>query len=612
MKLALVVSLLLPAAALSQHPFRHYAEAFEVRHSAAQPVVSYTLRVDPADTSGFAMEMRVRNVPDTFRVAMAAHPEYDDRFWRFMGSISVEGPQGRGSATRTDSSVWRVVAPGGDATLRWRVGVPFEPRPRAAWRPFISASGALVGGPHSFLYVVGGELASAQVRVEVPPGWTIATGLTPTSDGRRFFAPTVDVLVDSPILVGRLRDWSFTVDEVPHRVLYWPAPDATPFDTAAFVRAVEGIAREAVALFGRAPYREFVYLFQDAAYGGLEYLNSVTIGAPSAALASDMSEALGDMAHEYVHAWNLVRIRPAERRGVSPRQTGRSRGLWFSEGLTMFYVDVLSRRAGVPTGDSTRTLHLERILAHYLSNPGNTVISPERSSYDEYGGEPGALGDYDPNPHVQGEVIGTMLDLMIREATRDGRTMDDVMRLMMRRFSGDSGFTGRGVEGVVGEVCGCAVRSFFDRHVRAGNAVPFDPYLRAIGLRARVSRVPQTNAEGRPSPDIRLFAWQRSPTDTMRILITDPANAWGRAGIHTNDRLLSFNGQPVPGWRALRGMLSRLRIGDTVQVMVRRGARTLTIPVAVSGFDRVEVRLEEIPGATEVQRARRARWLAGR
>ncbi len=613
MKPAVALALFLPAASLAaQNPYRHFAEAFEVRHSASQPVVSYTLRVDPADTAGFAMEMRVRNVPDTFRVAMAAHPEYDNRAWRWLSDLRVEGRQGGGTVTRVDSTIWRVVAPGGEGVLRWRVGVPDEARPRAAWRASISTRGAFIPGPDAFLYVIGGELAPVHVAVEAPASWTIATGLTPTSDRRRFFAPTVDVLVDSPLLAGTLRDWSFTIDDVPHRVVYWPAPDATAFDTTAFVRSVEGIAREAVSLFGRAPYREFVYLFQDAAYGGLEYANSTAIGAHSAALASDMADALLDMAHEYVHAWNLVRIRPAERTGVSPRQTGRSYGLWFSEGLTMFYADLLARRAGAPVDPPTRIAHLERLLTDYFSNPSNTMVSPERGSYAEYGGEPGSLGDYDPSPHTQGEVIGTMLDLLIRESTRDARSMDDVMRLMMRRYSGDSGFTGRGVERVVADVCRCAVRSFFDRYVRAGNAVPVDGYLRAIGMRARVTHAPQTQADGQATPDMRLRAWKPSPADTLRILIYNPASAWARAGIHTNDRLLSFNGQPVPDWPDLRTLLTRMRIGDTVQLSLRRGARTMTVAVPITGFDRVDVRLEELPGATEAQRSRRARWLAGR
>src|SRR5439155_644245 len=123
-------------------------------------------------------------------------------------------------------------------------------------------------------------------------------------------APTVGVLVDSPLLVGRLRSLRFAVDGVPHRVVYSPVPDAAPFDTVALVGNIERLSRQAVALFGRAPYRDYSFLLEDGAYGALEHRSSVTLGAPSADLARDPTGLLMEIAHEYFHTWNLMRIHP--------------------------------------------------------------------------------------------------------------------------------------------------------------------------------------------------------------------------------------------------------------------------------------------------------------
>lgn len=613
MKALLLMLALAPNVALAQNPWRRPTDAIEVRYADSQPVISYTLRLSATDTTGFEMEMRVRNAPDTFQLAMAAHPEYDDRFWRYLSDLRVDAGAAPGSATRTDSSRWRIVAPGGDATIRWHVGVPDEGATRAGWRPFISPTGALVGGPHAFLYVIGAELAPASVALEIPAGWDVATGLTATVDKARWFAPTAAVLVDSPILVGHFSSWSFIAGDVPHRIAWWPLPDATPFDSVAFVNAIAGVAREAIALFGRAPYRDFTYIVQDGAYGGLEHANSATFGVQSRTLAEGMAEDLADISHEYFHAWNLVRIRPAERvRGLTPTQGGRSRGLWFSEGMTIFYADLLARRAHVPVTDSTRALHLEHLLTGYYSSAGDTSISPERASFAEYGGSPGALGDLRPSPHTQGEVIGTMLDLMIRESTSDRRTLDDVMRLMMRRYSADSGFTGRGVERVVADVCRCNARSFFDRHVRAGNPVDADRYLRAIGYHARLTRVPARNREGQVAPDMRIYSSQEGPGAPVRMLLTDPGGIWARAGLHTNDQLVSVNGAAITSSRALRTSVAPLQIGDTARVTVMRGDRRIVAVVPIMGYTRVEAALEDLPDITPAQRARRARWAAGR
>jgi predicted metalloprotease with PDZ domain len=605
------IALVTTPALWAQHPFGHHTDALEIRFARTDPVINYILRLDSADLSGFDIEMRIRNAPDTFRVAMAAHPEYDDRFWRFVEGMRVETPRGTGEIIRLDSALWRIRAAGGEATLRYRIRLPPpEAGQRASWRPFMSPTGALSGGPHAFMYIVSAPLAPAHVKVEVPRSWEIATGLVPTSDPRTFFAPTAEFLVDSPILAGQFRSWRFDIDGTPHRVVYWAAPDATPFDTTAFVSSLERLSRQAVALFGRAPYREFTFLFQDGAFGGLEHANSATLGAPSAELARGQAELLGEAAHEYLHAWNLVRIRPAERGVISYRQTGQTRGLWWSEGLTMFYADLLARRAGIPTVDSTRIAHIERLIARYLFSPGNARISAERAGLAEYGTAPGSLGDYDPSPHTQGELLGTILDLVIRQASRDRRSIDDVMRLIMERYSGRTGFTGRDIERAVTEVCGCSVRAIFDAHVRSAAPIDVNRYLAAAGLRADVTDQPVLNPQGEVSPDLRIFGWQPD-TGRVALLINNPQSAWGRAGLHTGDRLLSIDNQPITTMRELRAAILRARIGDTVIVRVQRPNGSFRASVAVTGYSYPRVRLEEKPDATPLQRQRRERWING-
>ena len=598
-------------AASAQNPLRDHTEGVEIRFARTQPVVGYTLRVDAGELSGFDVELRLRNVPDTFRLAMVAHPEYDDRNWRFVEALRVQTPHGAATVTREDSALWRVVAPGGEALVRYRMRLPAPESPRAAWRPFLAPTGGLVGGPHAFLYVVGATLGSSHVTLELPPEWQIATGLEPTLDPHTFFAPTVGVLVDSPLLVGRLRSWRFAVDGVPHRVVYWPLPDAAPFDTVALVGNIERLSRQAVALFGRAPYRDYSFLLEDGAYGALEHRSSVTLGAPSADLARDPTGLLMEIAHEYFHTWNLMRIHPAEYGDVSYRPPPRARGLWWSEGLTMLYADLLLRRAGLPVSDSTRAAHLEGLIGRYLASPGNSRFSPESVSVVAYGAAPGALGDYSASTHLQGELLGTMLDLIVRDATNGARSIDDVMRAMLERFSGARGFTGRDVERTVADVCACNVHTFFEAHVRGAKPIDFYHYLRLIGMRTHVSWTPALGRDGQPTPDLRLYAWQPPAERALSLVITNPAGAWGRAGLHTGDRLAALNGVAVATVADFRSRVTRLRIGDTTTVDVARPTGACRTAVVVAGYDRPVVRLEESPDATERQRGLRAQWAAG-
>ena len=89
------------------------------KHPAVKPSIQYTLHVDAADLSGWDVEIRLRSAPDTFRLAMAAHPEYDDRYWRYVRDFRVE--PGGATVTRVDSAVWQVIAPPGAVVVRYRI-----------------------------------------------------------------------------------------------------------------------------------------------------------------------------------------------------------------------------------------------------------------------------------------------------------------------------------------------------------------------------------------------------------------------------------------------------------------------------------------------------------
>ena len=609
----LILSLVLVAGRVeSQNPFTHYTEAIAARFARSQPVVSYTLTIDSTDLTGWTVAIQLRNLPDTFRLAMAAHPEYDDRYYRYVTQLGITSARGSASITRVDSAVWRVTAPGGESLVRYRIQLPEAQRPpRAAWRPFLSPTGGLTGGPHAFMYVLGGELAPVHVKLNLPPTWKVATGLEPTSDATVFFAPSIDVLVESPIFVGQFHDWKFAVDGVPHRVVYWAAPDWSPFDSTAFVAGLEKLVVQAVALFGRLPYRDYTFVFQDAAYGGLEHPNSVTLGVTSKDLQEHPNADIREIAHEYFHTWNLMRIRPEEYRSVTYRTQPPTAGLWFSEGLTIYYADLLRRRAGLPVDDSTRLAHLEAILAQYLNASGNSVFSAESISRVAYNAGPGALGDYTASSHLVGEVIGNLLDITVRHATEGRRSMDDVMRLMLERHGGSDGFDGREIERAVEDVCRCDVTPLFNGHVRSGGKpIDFDRYLGLFGWRTEVSWSPAV-WENQPERDLRIWGWEPPGEEGVRLILSDPASVWGKAGLHSRDRLVSVNGASVRTWPEFRAILTRAQIGDTLAFDVRREAGPFRTTVTVAGFDRSRVRILSADPARPEQRRLREQWMEG-
>ncbi len=605
----LIVLLALGSSVFGQHPFKNRADAFDIRYASSQPVIGYTLLVDAADLSFFEVEMRLRNVPDTFRVAMVTHPELDDRFWRYVEGMHVETKNGNGNVFREDSALWRIVVKSDEVLLRYSIHLPTSQEgQRAAWRPFLSPTGGLVGGIHSFMYVVGATLAPSHITLKLPQGWMSATGLEPTADPSTFFAPSVAVLVDAPILIGHFKTWQFTVDQVPHRVIYWPLPNAVLFDTTTLVSNIRKFVQQSNTLFGRLPYREYLFLLQDGAFGALEHCNSVTIGLSSAQLAKNIAYNLGTIAHEYFHTWNLMRIRPVEFGDVSYKTPTLSRGLWWSEGVTIFYADLLLRRAGLPAFDSTRIKHLEAFMGGYYSSPAYRHVSAEKISLAA-DGPPGMLGDYSASTHVQGDLLGGMLDLIIRDATNGKYSLDDVMRKMMERYSGAQGFTNRDIEKIVAATCGCNVHQFFQDYIYGNKPINFNKYLLLAGMRSDTTWTNASDSAGKPVADLRVYSYQSPGNIAVKLKIIDPLGCWGKSGLHTGDVILTVNKSSIKTVNDFRQIISKFQIGDIVIIEIQRPTGLLQMKVNVSGYRQPIVRIEKLNQTTERQRNLRRAWI---
>src|SRR5205814_5314635 len=103
----------------AQQPLRHFSESIEVRYSRSDPIVSYVLRVDSADLTGFDVELRLRNAGDTIRLAMAKHPSTT-----IASSATSRTCGQKECAERTSRAL---IAPSGDwwhreARPRWAIG----------------------------------------------------------------------------------------------------------------------------------------------------------------------------------------------------------------------------------------------------------------------------------------------------------------------------------------------------------------------------------------------------------------------------------------------------------------------------------------------------------
>jgi predicted metalloprotease with PDZ domain len=174
------------------------------------------------------------------------------------------------------------------------------------------------------------------------------------------------------------------------------------------------------------------------------------------------------------------------------------------------------------------------------------------------------------------------------------------------------GFTGNDVESAVAAACVCDPHAFFEQNVRSARALDFDRSLAVLGLRMEVTWSAARTAEGTPQPDLRITSYATPGDSSPRLIIQFPGTVWGRAGLHTGDRLVSWDGKSVTDPSQLRQVLGLVHIGDTIQVEVQRNGQPFRASVNVTGFERPTVRLTALPSATTSQRERLTRWMSGR
>lgn len=571
--------------------------------------ISYDIKIDTADLSIFGVSIKMQNVPDEFQLAMIAHPEYDDRYWRYVEDLSVQTSAGNGTIEKIENAVWKIKIPGNDAIIRYNIRLPNDGQSRAAWRPFLAATGGLVGGAHSYMYMVGHEKQPSTVHLSIPQGWEIATGMEQTREKHTFLCSGVFELTDCPFMIGKFKKWDFEISGVSHHIAYWLLPDARPFDEERLTGAIKKITTQALKIFGTFPYRSYSFLLEDGAYGALEHASSVTVGIPTAKLDDEFAGYLNEIDHEYFHNWNLVKIKPVEYGGVSYRKQPLSKGLWFSEGFTMYYADLIAYRAGLPINDTTRIKHLERLLRRYYNSPGHRSISPETVSMAEYG-PPGMLGDYAGSAHLQGELLATMLDLFIIDATNAGSSLDDVMKEMMRKYSGEKGFTTNDIEEIVSGVSGKNVHQFFADHVKGNKEFPLNDYLALMGWKFELGWRVATEAGGNQLPDLRIYPLD-DEASPVRIGITDPKGIWAKAGIHTGDQVAAINGERIKNRNDFWKLIKNLKIGDSVAVEISKPWGIFKTNVLIDTYEQPVINLHRMDSPGIRQKKVEEKWLEG-
>jgi predicted metalloprotease with PDZ domain len=481
---------------------------------------------------------------------------------------------------------------------------------RTAW---LDAQRGFFNGTSLFLQVAGQTQQPhtlALLSKNTPPGWQVATSLTPLKTSKAGFgtysAAHYDELADCPVEMGEFWQGEFVAGGIPHRFVVAGAPPS--FDGERLLADTQAICEAEIRFWHgaqkgkksatKAPHKNYLFMLNavDDGYGGLEHRNSTALictrkDLPQAALAplpkgqqpkrsEGYTTLLGLISHEYFHTWNVKQLRPAEFAAYDYGAENYTELLWFFEGFTSYYDDLLLNRARL-IDDATYLKMLNKTINQVMQTPGREVQSVAQASFDAWvkyyrqdENTPNATVSY----YTKGSLVALCLDLTLRAEGKT--TLDDVMRGLWLRTQGGP-MTEADLCSVLAELSGRSFAQEIAQWVHTTTELPIKELLEAQGVAVLEE----------PAQMAQRLGLRVSESAGVHIKVVLRGGAAEQAGLAANDEWLGLevgSGKAATQWRMSKLDDLALYAGHAtkVGVLVARDKRllklTLHLPKAVT------------------------------
>jgi predicted metalloprotease with PDZ domain len=542
------------------------AFATGMAHASATATVQYDLRFEKPNTHLLAVTVKVAGLsaatadfslpawsPGAYRIA-----DYATNVQEFSALSASGKPL---TWHKTDKQTWRVELSGTqEAVIHYKVFGDTLSNTTIQY----DEQHAHISGPALWMYLAGGKQFPVQLKVNVPSGWRVATGMQRTGD-TTFAAPDYDSFADAPFEIGDFAEKNFTALGSTYHLIVHDEMGHTDFtkfaeDTKKIVETLVSTYFSATSQHA-APFAEYWFLFHIApgTLGGLEHLNSTQInfssdwsstaptnqlGAGGVRYGDDYRLKLFVTAHEFYHAWNVKRLRP---RPLGPFDYTRevyTPSLWISEGLTSYCGELAVERAGLETPQAYLN-SIAQLITTFEAEPGRRERSIEDTSWDTWlaGGDgrgPVAtnLGNTMYSYYDGGQILGHLLDFAIRQATNNQKTLEDWMRLLYQRYAlPKPGFEPGDAVRAASEIAGKDMSDFFLRYASGKEPLPYETYFPRAGIGIEKKMNPERPWLG--------LSHKKGDGGKAQIVGLVPGGPAERYGLTRGDHVVALNGVAV-------------------------------------------------------------------
>ena len=566
--------------------------------------IAYTVQVDDLHAHLFAVSLTIKQPAALQKLSLPVWIPGSYLMREFSKNLQkLQARQGNKVLTlsQLDKCSWQVQCAENKPLLLTYQVYAFDSSVRTAW---LDLTRGFFNGTSLFLRAEGQEDAPHALTLlaaNTPHGWQAATGLKPGKVAKNGFgnylAANYDELVDSPVELGAFWSGSFTACGVAHRFVVAGAPPG--FDGKRLLSDTQKICEAEIRFWHgtkagshsstQAPHQNYLFMLNavDEGYGGLEHRNSTALickrkdlpvlNTDTKAAQGRKSEGyttlLGLISHEYFHTWNVKRLRPAEFARYDYANENYTELLWFFEGFTSYYDDLLLRRSGLI--DSKVYLELlGKTINQVLQTPGRQVQTVAQSSFDawvKYYRQDENTANATISYYTKGSLIALCLDLTLR---REGRTsLDAVMRALWQRCQGGP-MTEADLSAVLVQLSGRSFSKELGRWIHGTADLPLKGLLDGQGVVVKEE----------PAGVAQRLGLRVSENAGIQIKSVLRGSAAEKAGFAAGDEWLALEtgaGPGAAGWRLskLDDLLLYAGAATRVTALVSRDKRMLRLSV---------------------------------
>jgi predicted metalloprotease with PDZ domain len=447
-----------------------------------------------------------------------------------------------------------------------------------------------------------------QVTVVPDSKWrNVATGLDSIA-GKKFTysAPDLDILYDSPILVGDLEELTpFKIQGITHRFIGFKLGD---FDKQQFMLDLKKVVEGAINIIGHIPYKSYTFIAMGPGQGGIEHLNNTTFGFNGTNLnkRENYIRILHFLAHEYFHHYNVKRIRPIEPGPFDYDKGSRTKMLWVSEGLSVYYEYMVVRRAGISTDEELFNAFRGNMIA-FENKPGRLYQTLEQASYETWSDGPfGRTGD-EVNKTIsyydKGPVVGLLFDLKIRQVTNNKRSLDDVMQFLYKEYyqKKKRGFTEEELKNAFETIARRSLAEEFE-YVTTTKELDYPTYFNYAGLNI------DTTTKVLPGAYAGFSLTERE--DSVFIANVDHGSPGWNAGIRKAQQVVKINGER-PSLNVFNKLITSARPGDKISFTLFINKEPKDIEVILGKKTEKNFKITPVGNPAPLQKQILESWLKG-